>query len=82
MSLQTFSDNIIHLAIESCFLRPIPDLFTPAMVSLMDDTAVLALAGEPEEAGLERRRLKEHADVLRKGLRKCRQYRPRRSVMG
>ncbi|KEZ42476.1 hypothetical protein SAPIO_CDS5683 [Scedosporium apiospermum] len=81
MSLQTFSDNIIHLAIESCFLRPIPDLFTPAMVSLMDDTAVLALAGEPEEAGLERRRLKEHADVLRKGLRKCRQYRPRRSVM-
>ena len=77
MSLRTFTDNIINLAVESCLICHLPSILTPVDVDAMPEEKLSELAGEPEDAKSRRKQLQEEMEALRHGLAKCRQYRPR-----
>lgn len=77
MSLRTFTDNVINLAVENCLVCGIPDILTPQKVHRMSDDKLRDLAEESEELQSRRKTLQKEVDVLRKGLRKCRQHQPR-----
>lgn len=67
MALRTFTDTLIDLAIESC----------PKTVNEMDDTRLAELAAESEEIRERRTQLQTDIKLLKKGLDRCRRYRPR-----
>lgn len=75
MSRRTFTDNVINLALERCLVRRIPGMFTPAAVSDMTDTEVIALA--LDSVGTQRRRedIKKEIGVFEEAVKLCRKYR-------
>jgi hypothetical protein len=75
MSLNTFTDNIIVLAVENCLIRKIPSVFDPALVLKMDDERLSLLAGETERTQNEREYLTEDLEILTRGLAECKRYR-------
>ncbi|KAH6623710.1 P-loop containing nucleoside triphosphate hydrolase protein [Chaetomium tenue] len=77
MSLWTFVDNIISLAIESCLIRDLPTIFTPTKVDGMDTERLQYLASETEDLQRQRQDLQQEVTILREGLRKCQRHRPR-----
>lgn len=77
MSLRTFIDNVINLAVESCFVSEIPSILTPSKVSDISAEKLKELASEPEDAEAERQMLQREIDVLKTALRECRQHKPR-----
>lgn len=77
MSLKTFIDNVINLAVESCLVCDVPTILTPRKVDGMSVDRLKELASESEEVEAERQMLREEADALREGLRRCQQHRPR-----
>ena len=54
MSLHTFTENVIVLAVENCLLRKIPSIFEPSVVVRMDDEQLASLGGETERSRNER----------------------------
>ncbi|KAF9870993.1 dynamin family protein [Colletotrichum karsti] len=81
MSLRTFTDNLINLAVESCLVHELPGMFTPADVTRMSDARVAELAAETEETQSIRSQLEAEIRLLEDGLKECRRHRPR-SVPG
>ncbi|PHH88424.1 hypothetical protein CDD83_7552 [Cordyceps sp. RAO-2017] len=77
MSLRTFTDNVINLAIESCLVYDIPNILTPTKVDRMDEKRLCELAQESEDAQSRRKHLQGEVEILRQGLEQCRRYRPR-----
>ncbi|KAL6849641.1 hypothetical protein ACO1O0_009184 [Amphichorda felina] len=77
ISRRTFTDNVVNLAIESCLVRDIPEILTPTKIGSMDDERLAELAGESEETQTRRESLEREVAVLRKGLERCRLYKPR-----
>ncbi|KAM0277942.1 hypothetical protein ACHAQH_005486 [Verticillium albo-atrum] len=77
MSLRTFTDNLINLAVESCLVRQLPDILSPRTVTDMSDETLSALAAESEEVCHRREQLQGDITLLKKGLEQCRRYRPR-----
>ncbi|KAF5234709.1 hypothetical protein FANTH_12061 [Fusarium anthophilum] len=49
MSLRTFTDNVINLAVESCLVYDIPDILTPTKVDRMSKERLEELAGESDD---------------------------------
>ncbi|KAH7154327.1 putative dynamin GTPase [Fusarium sp. MPI-SDFR-AT-0072] len=77
MSLRTFTDNVINLAVESCLVYDIPDILTPTKVDRMSKERLEELAGESDDTSSRRKRLQEEVEFLRQGLAQCRRYKPR-----
>lgn len=77
MALQTFTDNLINLAIESCLIQDLSSLFTPRLVNSMDDKKLAELAAESEEVRDHRSQLLKDIKLLKQGLEQCRRYKPR-----
>ncbi|KAF4338119.1 interferon-regulated resistance GTP-binding [Fusarium beomiforme] len=77
MSLRTFTDNVINLAVESCLVYDIPDILAPTTVDRMSKERLEELAGESNDTVSRRRILEDELEALRKGLAQCRRYRPR-----
>jgi hypothetical protein len=77
MSLRTFTDNVINLAIESCLVYDIPDILTPTKVDRMSKERLEELAGESDDTSSRRKSLQEEVEILREGLAQCRRYKPR-----
>ncbi|TKW55324.1 hypothetical protein CTA1_12759 [Colletotrichum tanaceti] len=77
MALQTFTDNLTNLAVESCLVQELPGIFTARLVNDMDGETLAELAGEPEEARGDRALLREEMEQLTQGLERCRRYKPR-----
>lgn len=77
MSLRTFVENVINLAIENCLLCDIPGILTPRVVNAMPEERVKQLASESEEITSQRNTLLEEIEALHKGLIKCQQHRVR-----
>ncbi|KAH8900811.1 dynamin family protein [Thozetella sp. PMI_491] len=80
MSLTTFTDNVINLAIESCLVCDIPDILAPAKVYKMNKVTLETLAAESEEVLEKRVILADRVRILEDGLKKCRQSRLRGAV--
>ncbi|TPX11618.1 uncharacterized protein E0L32_007597 [Thyridium curvatum] len=81
MSRQTFTENVINLAVESCLIFNIPDILTFQKVNAMSEDQLRQLAAESEEVLAEREMLQQQAGLLRQALQKCRQY-GRREING
>lgn len=81
MSRQTFTENVINLAVESCLVFNIPDILTFQKVNAMSEDQLRQLAAESEEVLAEREMLQQQAGLLRQALQKCRQY-GRREING
>ncbi|KAK4129909.1 hypothetical protein BT67DRAFT_253357 [Trichocladium antarcticum] len=81
MSLRTFIDNVINLAVESCLVCDVPTILTPRKVDGMSVDRLKELASESAEVEAERQMLREETDALREGLRRCQQHRPRASTV-
>ncbi|UNI18587.1 hypothetical protein JDV02_004845 [Purpureocillium takamizusanense] len=77
MSLRTFTDNVVNLAIEGCLVCDIPDILTPTKVVGMTDEELEELAAETDDAQSRRDHLQAELDILREGLEQCRKYKPR-----
>ncbi|KAJ6438243.1 glutathione s-transferase [Purpureocillium lavendulum] len=77
MSLRTFTDNVVNLAIEGCLVCDIPDILTPTKVYSMSNEELAELAAEPYDAQSRRDHLQAEIAILRNGLEECRKYKPR-----
>lgn len=77
MSLRSFTENLINLVIESCLVRKLGEIFTPALVGDLDDAGVAKLATEMGEVRERRGHLAEEVDMLKAALKTCRHHRPR-----
>ncbi|KAK6208506.1 interferon-induced GTP-binding protein Mx [Colletotrichum tabaci] len=77
MALQTFTDNLTNLAIESCLIQELPGIFTARLVNDMDNDKLAELAAETEETREHRALLREEIKQLTQGLEQCRRYKPR-----
>ncbi|OJD29482.1 interferon-induced gtp-binding protein mx [Diplodia corticola] len=69
VALHTFIDNAATLAVESCLVSSLPDIFSPGVVSAMDDETLANLASESEETRRERSTLQERLRNLKEGAR-------------
>jgi len=77
MSLGTFTDNVINLAIEGCLVVDIPSILTTVAVDEMSDETVNEVASESDDIQATRRVLQDQVRVLRRGLQECKQHRLR-----
>lgn len=82
MSLSTFTENIMILAVENCLIRKIPDMFASTMITSMNDDMLARLASETRKVREERETLQQDLGVLDSGLRECKRYRPPRELTG
>ena len=75
MSLRTFAENVVNLAVENCLISDLPTILTPSAVARMDQERLIELASESEDVQAERLELQHQADILREGLKKCQRSR-------
>ncbi|KAH6972956.1 P-loop containing nucleoside triphosphate hydrolase protein [Ilyonectria sp. MPI-CAGE-AT-0026] len=80
MSLRTFTDNVMILAVENCLISKMSTLFTPMMVLGMDDETLSRLAAETSDIQCERSDLENDIAVLKSGLAICKKNQPRKST--
>jgi uncharacterized coiled-coil DUF342 family protein len=77
MSLRTFTENVINLAVENCLVCDVPDILTTREVAAMDDARLTELAAESEEVKKRRHDLAKEVKVLREGSSECQKHRVR-----
>lgn len=81
MSLRTFTDNVVVLAVENCLMRDLPSIFTTTRVNGMEDNELERLASESPEVQTERKELQAEYDALKKGLQICNKFKERKSTV-
>ncbi|KAM0387241.1 hypothetical protein ACHAQC_010891 [Fusarium culmorum] len=77
MSIRTFTENVINLAIERCLIHDLPNILTPTEVDGMTEAQLEELAAEPSKTKSRRLLLDSEIKILQDGLKTCRRYRPR-----
>ncbi|KAG7283969.1 hypothetical protein NEMBOFW57_010327 [Staphylotrichum longicolle] len=77
MSMRTFIDNVINLAIESCLLRHIPSILTPRKVGETSTDSVNKWATESQDIREKRQKLQKEVNVLQEALLVCNAHKPR-----
>ncbi|KAK3946031.1 P-loop containing nucleoside triphosphate hydrolase protein [Diplogelasinospora grovesii] len=75
ISLRTFAENVVNLAVENCLISDLPTILTPSMVIRMDEERLKELASESEDVQIERHALQYEVKILREGLKKCQKSR-------
>lgn len=75
MSLKTFAENVVNLAVENCLISDLPTILTPSMVIRMSEDELKHLVSESEEVQAERLRLQHEVKILGEGLKKCQKSR-------
>ncbi|KAI0841118.1 P-loop containing nucleoside triphosphate hydrolase protein [Hypoxylon sp. FL0890] len=78
MSLRTFADNVIILAIENCLIRDLPSMVTIGRFNEMEDHEIEQLASESPKVQEERDKLQAACDAFTKGLEICSKYKLQR----
>ncbi|KAI0152050.1 P-loop containing nucleoside triphosphate hydrolase protein [Hypoxylon sp. NC0597] len=78
MSLRTFADNVVTLAIENCLVKDLPLIMTTARFSQMGDSEIEQLASEAPEIQEKRMKLQVQCGAFAKGLQVCNKYRLRK----
>ncbi|KAK7725968.1 hypothetical protein SLS57_003557 [Botryosphaeria dothidea] len=69
VALHIFVDNVATLAVESCLVSCLPEIFSPTVVSDMPDEILSSLASESEDTKAERQRLQDRLKSLKDGHR-------------
>ncbi|KAK5994659.1 Interferon-induced GTP-binding protein Mx [Cladobotryum mycophilum] len=73
MSLRSFTENIVILAVENVLMSDIHNVFSDILG--FADEKLTALAGESEKIQSKRRSLSDELTTLKKGLETCHKYR-------
>ncbi|RYC63859.1 hypothetical protein CHU98_g2351 [Xylaria longipes] len=82
ISLQTFAQNVVNLAVENYLISDLHNILTPRTVFRMSEERLKELASESEEVLSKRQALQDEIDMLRSGLRICQRSRPlKRTVL-
>jgi len=68
MSLRTFIDNVVILAIENCLISELPTVLEPNMVRCMDDEKIVLLVAERPGVAERRKQLDEEVLSVRHSL--------------
>ncbi|KAI3325725.1 P-loop containing nucleoside triphosphate hydrolase protein [Xylariaceae sp. AK1471] len=68
VAFNQFIDEFSRLAIESCLVAKLPNLFTPEMVVGMDDAVLKCIAGESQEMTPEKATLTRRKQMLQDAL--------------
>ncbi|KAI1137859.1 P-loop containing nucleoside triphosphate hydrolase protein [Hypoxylon sp. FL0543] len=74
MSLRTFTDQVIILAVENCLIRELPSVMTSAAFDEMTDDEITGFASESAELQEEREKLQAGCDAFAKGLEVCHRH--------
>ncbi|KAH8887890.1 hypothetical protein GQ53DRAFT_796090 [Thozetella sp. PMI_491] len=77
MSLTTFADNVINLAIETCLIRDLPNILSPKGVTRMPDAAVQQISALYKDGEREKQKLEKEILGLSSILQTCQRLRPR-----
>ncbi|KAI1467549.1 P-loop containing nucleoside triphosphate hydrolase protein [Daldinia caldariorum] len=80
MSLRTFVDNVVVLAVENCLISDLPSILTTAKINEMEDSELERLASESPEVETERNELQSEYEALQKGLRICNKFKERKTT--
>ncbi|KAI1498932.1 P-loop containing nucleoside triphosphate hydrolase protein [Biscogniauxia marginata] len=81
LSLRTFTENMVVLAIENCLIRDLPLIFTTETVNQMEDSELERLASESPGIRQERTEIRAEHDILKKGLQLCKKFKARNSTI-
>ncbi|KXJ87880.1 P-loop containing nucleoside triphosphate hydrolase protein [Microdochium bolleyi] len=79
ISIYSFVNNVIVLALENCLIRKLPSIITTAVVSKMSDDELRLLASESVGAQADRAELKKDIEMLSAAAKALRPYRLRSS---
>ncbi|KAI1436314.1 hypothetical protein GGR50DRAFT_686501 [Xylaria sp. CBS 124048] len=77
LSLRTFTDNVVILAVENCLINDLPTIFTTGRVCQMKDDELTVLAAESADLQAERSLLQRECQALKEVLDLCKTYRVR-----
>ncbi|KAH7018019.1 uncharacterized protein B0I36DRAFT_388315 [Microdochium trichocladiopsis] len=77
ISIYSFINNVIVLALENCLIRKLPSIITTEMVSRMEDEELRLLAAESATTQLDRAELQRNNEALKKAAKALRPYRTR-----
>ncbi|KAI1800098.1 P-loop containing nucleoside triphosphate hydrolase protein [Daldinia bambusicola] len=80
MSLRTFVDNVVVLAVENCLISDLPSILTTAKINEMEDSELERLASESPEVQTERKELQAEYEALEKGLQICNKFKERKAT--
>src|SRR3569833_1514199 len=80
MSLRTFTENVIILAVENCLISELPSILASSIIHEMDEEKLTTLAAESSDLRQERFDSERDIRVLTEGLRICKKNRPRQSA--
>jgi hypothetical protein len=80
MSLRTFTENVIALAIENCLICDIDKILSPREVEQMDEAQLKQLAAESDDVSTFREELEHQVRDLRAGLQMCQKYKERKAT--
>ncbi|KAI0111655.1 P-loop containing nucleoside triphosphate hydrolase protein [Daldinia grandis] len=80
MSLRTFIDNVVVLAVENCLIRDLPSILTTTKINMMEDNELERLASESPEVQTERKELWAEYEALKKGLQICKKSKERKTT--
>ncbi|KAI1375695.1 P-loop containing nucleoside triphosphate hydrolase protein [Hypoxylon crocopeplum] len=74
MSLRTFMDSVVVLAVENCLMRDLPFTIKTEKFNQMEDSELERLTCESPETQEERKELQAEDDALKKGLQICSKF--------
>lgn len=78
MFLDTFTENVINLAVESCLMRELEHIFSPEMVRRINSDDLMDLVTGSQHRTTEQAELEEEVQNLEGSLDLCRRHmRPR-----
>lgn len=80
MSLGTFTENVISLAIENCLICDIDKILSPREVEQMGEAQLKQLAAESDDVHTFREELEHQVRDLRAGLQMCQKYKEREAT--
>lgn len=78
MSLRTFTDNVVVLAVENCLVRDLPFVITTERFKQMTDDELEQLASEAADIQETRQQQQVELDFLRESLQACLKWKMKR----
>lgn len=74
VALKCFVDNVTILVIEACLMKNLGGVFSPVLITQMDETLIRKIAAESQENQDQRELLTRKKTVLTSGLEICQRY--------
>ncbi|XXG98775.1 hypothetical protein Hte_005105 [Hypoxylon texense] len=81
MSLRTFTDNVVVLAVENCLIRDLPQILTVEKFKRMTDDELEQLASEAADIQETRQQQQVELEFLKEALQACHKWKMKREYI-